>query len=376
MIDPRILICARPNLFAKPGGDTGQILGLLRYLGDSAKLSLELCPEMKHVDVVHVFNLSRPIEPLIQAKHAIKFNVPVILTPIYQQLGEYNQRGRSGFGAYVHDYLGQNEKWLEMLHALYHMSNAPCLWIRQYSRAFEVMKRMGSLKYELIACAQMFIASSEGELLALKSDFGKDAIRLSEIVPVGIDPEEFTHIDKSWFVQTHGLKDFILCVARIEDLKNQLQLIHALMPIKGPLVLIGENYTFHRDYKKQVMAAAANRPQTYVLSGLIRREVLSAFAAARVHVLPSWFETTGLASLEAAASGCAIVSTNRGYAKSIFRKEAAYCDPGNPDSILQAVSQAMSRGPSKKLQEHVLSELTLENAARKMKRIYESVIAK
>ena len=44
----------------------------------------------------------------------------------------------------------------------------------------------------------------------------------------------------------------------------------------------------------------------------------SAYAAARVFALPSWFETPGLAALEAALAGCAVVITPYGSTREYF----------------------------------------------------------
>ncbi len=58
--------------------------------------------------------------------------------------------------------------------------------------------------------------------------------------------------------------------------------------------------------------------------------------------MPSWFETTGLSSLEAAAMGCNIVITRKGDAYEYFGDYAYYCDPESPDSIFKAIEKAAS----------------------------------
>ena len=67
----------------------------------------------------------------------------------------------------------------------------------------------------------------------------------------------------------------------------------------------------------------------------------SAYAAARVHALPSWIETCGLVSLEAALAGCNVVVSTAGHELEYFRDLAYYCDPANPASIRRAVVQAI-----------------------------------
>ena len=55
------------------------------------------------------------------------------------------------------------------------------------------------------------------------------------------------------FQERFGLKDFVLCVGRIEDLKNQLGLISAMQGVNIPLVLIGNLNNAHRAYCRKVL---------------------------------------------------------------------------------------------------------------------------
>ncbi len=98
------------------------------------------------------------------------------------------------------------------------------------------------------------------------------------------------------------------------------------------------------------------------------------YARARVHVLPSWFETCGLSSLEAAAMGCNIVITAKGYTRDYFGDDAFYCDPGNPGSILEAVMKAAAAKPSIQLAESIKINYTWERAAAMTLSAYQTVL--
>jgi glycosyltransferase involved in cell wall biosynthesis len=82
-----------------------------------------------------------------------------------------------------------------------------------------------------------------------------------------------------------------------------------------------------------------------------------------VHVLPSWFETCGLSSLEAASMGCNIVITRKGYAAEYFQDNAFYCDPASPSSIRAAIEQAAIAPLRKEFQQKIFSHFTWQNAA-------------
>ena len=71
----------------------------------------------------------------------------------------------------------------------------------------------------------------------------------------------------------------------------------------------------------------------------------SAYAAARVFALPSWFETPGLAALEAALAGCAVVITPFGSTREYFGELVEYARPGRPGEIDQALAEVLGARP-------------------------------
>jgi glycosyltransferase involved in cell wall biosynthesis len=111
------------------------------------------------------------------------------------------------------------------------------------------------------------------------------------------------------------------------------------------------------------------------MGSLSQKELLKFYEKAKVHILPSWFETCGLSSLEAAAMGCNIVVTDKGYTRDYFGDEAFYCDPGDPDSILRAVKKAAQSPLQKKLQAKVFTDYTWTQAAIKTIEAYKKVLS-
>ena len=105
----------------------------------------------------------------------------------------------------------------------------------------------------------------------------------------------------------------VLCVARIEGIKNQYNLIRALNDTAYKLILIGDAAPNQKGYYRQCKKIAA--ANISFLDYLPQEQLVDHYAAAKVHVLPSWFEVCGLSSLEAAAMGCRLVITDNGYAE-------------------------------------------------------------
>jgi glycosyltransferase involved in cell wall biosynthesis len=103
-------------------------------------------------------------------------------------------------------------------------------------------------------------------------------------------------------------------------------------------------------------------------------ELPGIYRLAAVHALPSWRETPGLASLEAAAAGCRIVTTGIGSARDYFGEDAWYCDPPDRASIRTAVVGALAAQPSSRLRRRVLADYTWDAAARATLEAYQAAL--
>lgn len=335
----KVLLQSRVNLFSKPGGDTRQICDLKKGLeknGLNVGISTELEPLIKDYDVVHLFNITRVHETYLQMTNAKRQGKPVVCSTIYHALGEYNRKGRYGTGRLAFRALGNDETFeyaRGLLHALKDRRQIPSVarqWITGYR----------SQQEKTLKGADRIIFGSLSEKETVFSHFSSISNRINyNIIKIGVswDPR---NSDGSLFEKQFGIKDFVLCVGRIEDLKNQLRLIRAMRGLSIPLVLIGSLNSGHRSYCRRVLAEVDEYRDLYFLGSMPRDMLGAAYAAAKVHILPSWFETTGLASLEAAMAGCNIVSTDRGYARDYLKDYAWYCDPSNLLSIRNAVQTA------------------------------------
>ena len=66
----------------------------------------------------------------------------------------------------------------------------------------------------------------------------------------------------------------------------------------------------------------------------------SAYSAARVHCLPSWMDTCGLVSLEAAINRTAVVGSTFGHELEYLQNDAYLVDPADPENIKKGVLKA------------------------------------
>ena len=113
-----------------------------------------------------------------------------------------------------------------------------------------------------------------------------------------------------------------MCCAGVGDRKNQRRLIEAANALALPLVLVGSEES---RYGRMCRALAG--PTVHFLGELQGAELRNAYAAAHTHALVSFYETPGLASLEAAIAGNTIVVSDRGSPREYFGDQAFYCQP-------------------------------------------------
>jgi glycosyltransferase involved in cell wall biosynthesis len=159
----------------------------------------------------------------------------------------------------------------------------------------------------------------------------------------------------------------------VEPRKNQLGLIRALQGTGIPLTIAGVNHPHHPDYAGAVHASAGRHVR--VVGEVTHEELVELYGQARVHAIPSEFETTGLVSLEASICGCNIVTTDAGYAREYFGDLAWYCSPHDPAGIRQAVSEALAAPPRLELRERVLNKFTWEQTAAATLAAYNDLLA-
>jgi len=166
----------------------------------------------------------------------------------------------------------------------------------------------------------------------------------------------------------------VLCPARIEPRKNQRTLIRALSDTCVSLVLLGDPVVGHEDYFQQCEAEAG--PNVRFLPRIPHGDPMlgSALAAADCLTLASWFETPGLAAIEAAMTGTPLVLPTGGCAQEYFGPLARYVKPDRPAAIRRAVFEAIQSGPSSELAAIARDTFCWENTARVTRAAYHGAI--
>lgn len=225
-----------------------------------------------------------------------------------------------------------------------------------------------SWRRRLYHAADVLLPNSKAEARQLMRYFQVPAAKI-HVVPNAAE-ERFTAADPGPFVANYGLRDFALCPGRIEPRKNQLGLINALEGTDVHLVIVGDPVAGCEDYYCDCRRAAG--ANVHFLSRIAHADPLlaSAYAACRCLVLPGWFETPGLAAIEAAMSGTPLVLPRAGAAQEYFGDQALYVSPGNPPEIRRAVQAAFAAPRSHLLASRVRGQFTWRHAAEATRQAY------
>jgi glycosyltransferase involved in cell wall biosynthesis len=211
----------------------------------------------------------------------------------------------------------------------------------------------------------VLLPNAAGEARSVENDLHVGTV--CRVVPNGVDPERFTPGSGAF-----DARDAVLYVGRVEPRKNQLGLLEALRDSGLRVVIAGFPHPHHSEYLNRCRAASAGWAE--MVEGPSTEDLVDLYRSARVHVLPSWFETTGLVSLEAGLCGCNIVSTDRGYAREYLGDLAWYCDPGKPATILSAVQEAWGSPPQPELRERILTSYTWRHVAEATVAAYQEAL--
>ncbi len=213
-------------------------------------------------------------------------------------------------------------------------------WGRMLQRAGKGIWFDYGITADICRWAARVLPNTEAEGGLVAEGLGVDPGNI-RIIPNGVD-ERFYTADPTPFIEKYGIKDFILNVGHTGHVrKNVLALIRALAEIDHPAVIIGRFIS--GGYGDACRREAAKHPHILLIDGLDHGSdmLASAYAASNTFVLPSMFETPGIAALEAALAGAKVVITPYGGTKEYFGDFATYVEPGSVASIRDGITAAL-----------------------------------
>lgn len=344
--DQAVFLHAPAWAFQAPGGGENQLVRTgrgLEALGYGPRLFSPWVDRLERGRLLHLFGMSR--EGLELARVARARGIKVVVSPIC---------------------------WYEpaAIRALEPSMARRLLGVAAY-RARSAAPWLPSWRRELLGLADAVLPNSRAEARQLARIFGVDPGRL-HVVPNGVSPA-LLDAGPELFWRRVGRGDFVFFAGRIEPRKNPLGLIQSLAGSGLPIVIAGDAPAGHEAYARRCREAGGDR--VHWLGRLAADDPLlaSAYKAARVFALPSWFETPGLAALEAALAGLPVVVTPHGSTREYFADLAAYARPDRPREIARAVERSWSEGADPRLARRVADHYLWPHAAQLTAEVYERI---
>lgn len=373
----KVLFQSRSDLFTKRGGDTVQIeqtKQALEKLGVAVSIDFSTNLDLSNYDLVHLFNIDWCRDTYLQAVNAKKQNKSIVLSAIHHSFADidyFAANSQYGLGRIINPTF---RKWhqREFLKSIYRVVFDP-----KKLKTTLVQLGIGTLVQQksLLEMADVVVVQTDDEIKDIKKEFGVPDITFKKVVN-GVRAD-FATATSDWCVSEYGLENFVFCVGRIEPRKNQLAVIDAFQQAglvgKTKLVFVGKvNRVLQPEYSFRFKKALEKFDWVKHIPYVSYENIGSMFASAKVHILASWFETTGLVSLDAGLAGANVVSP-RSRCQEYLGDYAYYCDPSNVESIAKALKQAYEDPRQTELKTRILENYTWDIVGRQTLDIYKSV---
>ncbi|MFH1369562.1 MAG: glycosyltransferase family 4 protein [Elusimicrobiota bacterium] len=339
----KVLMQNRYDALVNKGGDSYQMLYTKKYLEEykiKVDVSTDLRPDVSGYDIIHLYNITRVHETYAQFLNAKKQNKKVVISPIYHSMADiknYEAKNLTGIHSFLVNILRSTDsiQLLKTLNYVYKHPNTWFSWFLQASKGYTAQQK------EILDGTDYIIPNSDMETKAIIAEVTGPLRARCKVVHNGIDETIAGGSSRiqDW-IKRIDIKDFVICAGRIEPRKNVLTLADILSNTGIPVVFAGRTNTMHSSYAGAFFRKIQNSSNLYYIPEVNQEEVMTLYKHAKVCVLASWFETTGLAGLEAGINGCNVVMTEKGYTREYYKDRAWYCDPENPESIRDAVISA------------------------------------
>ena len=299
----KVVMQGRIGLLSEGGGDKVQIENTaleLRKLGVEVDISTNIDDDINKYDLVHIFQLDWIAENYFYAKKASKFGKPIVLSPIHHNINEVKR--------FDDDYAFDLRRLSKFLFKDQFKRD---IFKNLHRSVFDHKKIKPTSLSLILGLKEMHrrvLAMSDRVLVQTELE-AKDLVKTYQVdikwkkVPNGVG-EVFLRDTK--YENSLGIKDYILCVGRIEARKNQIKIIEAVEKFRRNykndvhLVFVGHKSSLkHFEYVRFFNKLVSRYKWIKHIENVPYENMPSIYKFAKVCVSASWFETTGLTLLEA-----------------------------------------------------------------------------
>jgi glycosyltransferase involved in cell wall biosynthesis len=374
----KVLMLGRIDLFEKPGGDSIQVENTakeLRNLGVEVTIKTNLKCDMLGYDIVHIFQLDWIPEIYFFVKRARGFGKKIVFSAIHHNIEEVKKFD----DVYAFDFRRVSRLLFKDQFARDTFKNVyrSVFDIRRFlPTIFSVFYGFKKMQRQILLWSDVVLVQTDLEAADIKKTFRVSVNCVK--VPNGVGKNYFKSLNSGINLD---IENYVISVGRIEPRKNQLNIIKAIEMLRNEtgddikLVFIGFlGKVKHFEYVRLFNEELKNKKWITHISKVPYERMPGYYRKAKVCVSASWFETTGLTSLEALFCGTnAVAAGDR--AREYLGDYASYCSPDDIVSIKNAIKKELLT-PRPVLDDKVRAEYTWENAARRTLKVYEELLNK
>lgn len=200
------------------------------------------------------------------------------------------------------------------------------------------------------------------------------------IIPMCIDVSEFQSSSKPWLRSSLSVGDapLLLSVARLHKSKGLIYLLQALAKVRDTikdvkLVIIGRGRE-ESNLRQHTNRLGLEKSVSFLTGFTPHPELVRCYSEADVFVLPSLYETFGVAVIEAMASGTPVVVSNVGGMRdTVIDGEVGFrVQPANADDLANAILRLLKDSALRKSIAQHAREAAARYDWRRVAKEYES----
>lgn len=250
------------------------------------------------------------------------------------------------FIRHLEEFRQSNNIYYDLLHSHYWLSGLAGqqlseLWKIPHITMFHTLAkkkleaRAGERESQLRLDGEASIMSSVDAIVVSTDQEKKDLYRLYKIsprkvwiIPAGVDLDRFQPLNKSQARESLGLTEqhILLYVGRIDPLKGLDTLIHAMTMIRdlnnSRLIIVGGELNVDPELNRLIeLTTQVGLQDKITFTGALEQKRLPEYySATDVFILPSYYESYGLVTLEAMACGVPIVAARVGGPRTLIKE--------------------------------------------------------
>jgi len=333
----KVAFCNRPTWDNPLGGDGVQMLKTKEALERLYNMEIMIITNPKEItneyDLVHIFNFVTYKITKSFFERAIELRIPIASSSIFW---DYTYASNRFMNFFIGDYFSvvRSNIYRVIAHSMAFCLNYPQYLTKRFRKEYKYFCNMSSV----------ILPNSieEGELLQTYINSPTITDKIHVVYNGVCNSSKVDYLQSDAFFSKYQIPtNYILQVARIEPVKNQINLLYSLKDNKEiPIVFVGK--VVCKEYYAKLRKKADKRGNVYFINAVPHEEIDNFYRYASLHVLLSLRESPGLVSLEALANNCPIVVANSKYApvSTYFSSQPYIVNPFNIKEIKKVILNA------------------------------------